>query len=60
MTMLELILIFILLALPVLYEHNYVFRYYFKFFIYYGLIMVTSVVVIPVMIWKPKNVENLM
>lgn len=49
----------VFLVLPVLYEYSQVFRYYFKFFIYYGLIMLTSVLVIPIMIWKPRNVENL-
>lgn len=56
----EFITIIILLLLPILYEHSHTFRYYLKFVIYYGLIMLTSVLVIPIMIWKPRNVENLM
>ncbi|CAH1389302.1 unnamed protein product [Nezara viridula] len=55
----ELITIIILLLLPIMYEHSHTFRYYLKFVIYYGLIMLTSVLVIPIMIWKPRNVENL-
>uniref|UniRef100_A0A0A9YNU8 1-acylglycerol-3-phosphate O-acyltransferase n=1 Tax=Lygus hesperus TaxID=30085 RepID=A0A0A9YNU8_LYGHE len=47
------------LLLPVLYEHSNTFRYYFKFFVYYGYIMVTSVVVLPIMLWNPRSVENL-
>lgn len=59
MSLAELLTISIFLLMPILYEHSNVFRYYFKFFTYYGVIMITSLVVIPVMVWKPRNVENL-
>ncbi|XP_014259114.1 1-acyl-sn-glycerol-3-phosphate acyltransferase alpha [Cimex lectularius] len=59
MTLSEFVSVFVFLLMPILYEHNRVFRYYFKFFVYYGFIMITSIIVIPIMIWKPRNVENL-
>ncbi|KAL1131571.1 hypothetical protein AAG570_011186 [Ranatra chinensis] len=59
MSLQEFFIISFFLVLPALYEWSNVFRYYFKFFVYYGIIMVTSVIVIPIMVWKPRNVENL-
>ncbi|XP_067006856.1 1-acyl-sn-glycerol-3-phosphate acyltransferase alpha [Anabrus simplex] len=57
---LELILIGFILILPFLYETSKAFRYYFKFFVYYGFVMTTAIVVIPVMIFRPKDVRNLL
>ncbi|BES92965.1 unnamed protein product [Nesidiocoris tenuis] len=59
MSALEFVSICCFLALPVFYEHSSTFRYYFKFFVYYAYIMVASVIVLPVMIMKPRSVENL-
>uniref|UniRef100_A0A1B6IBR7 1-acyl-sn-glycerol-3-phosphate acyltransferase n=1 Tax=Homalodisca liturata TaxID=320908 RepID=A0A1B6IBR7_9HEMI len=55
----ESLTIFIFLIVPIMYELSRGFRYYFKFFVYYFIIMLTSVVVIPIMMWKPKDVKNL-
>uniref|UniRef100_A0A1B6E5F2 1-acylglycerol-3-phosphate O-acyltransferase n=1 Tax=Clastoptera arizonana TaxID=38151 RepID=A0A1B6E5F2_9HEMI len=55
----EIFCLIFMLLIPIFYETNNAFRYYFKFFLYYGIIMLTSIVVMPVMIWRPGNVENL-
>ena len=57
---LELVLVAFILILPFLYETSRAFRYYFKFFIYYGIVMTTAVVVIPIMMCRPKDVRNLL
>jgi hypothetical protein len=57
---LELVLVAFILMLPFLYESSRAFRYYFKFFIYYGVVMTTAVVVIPIMMCRPKDVKNLL
>lgn len=56
----EVLTIFALLLTPVLYEISRGFRYYFKFFTYYFIVMFISVLVIPVMLWKPRDVKNLL
>ncbi|CAB0030172.1 unnamed protein product [Trichogramma brassicae] len=55
----EVLLVAFLLILPFLYEANRTFRYYFKFLIYYGVTMVYAVILIPIMMFRPKNVRNL-
>ncbi|XP_075227683.1 1-Acylglycerol-3-phosphate O-acyltransferase 1 [Lycorma delicatula] len=55
----ECFIVSFILTLPILYESSKMFRYYFKFFLYYGIIMITSVVVIPIMMWRPRDVKNL-
>lgn len=57
---LELVLVAFILILPFLYESSKAFRYYLKFFVYYGIVMTTAVVVIPIMICRPKDVKNLL
>lgn len=57
---LEWVLVAFILILPFLYESSKAFRYYFKFFIYYGIVMTTAVVVIPIMMCRPKDVKNLL
>lgn len=59
-TTFELLIIGFILILPFLYETNKKFRYYFKFFVYYGYVMTAAVFVIPIMAFKPKDVKNLM
>ncbi|PSN36827.1 hypothetical protein C0J52_25020 [Blattella germanica] len=56
----ELVLVAFILILPFLYETSRAFRYYFKFFVYYGIVMTIAVVVIPIMICRPKDVKNLL
>ncbi|XP_039288067.1 1-acyl-sn-glycerol-3-phosphate acyltransferase alpha isoform X1 [Nilaparvata lugens] len=55
----EIFIIVIILIIPFLYESSKAFRYYLKFFLYYGIIMLTSIIVIPIMIWHPRDVRNL-
>ncbi|KDR16862.1 1-acyl-sn-glycerol-3-phosphate acyltransferase alpha isoform X1 [Zootermopsis nevadensis] len=57
---LELVLVVFILILPFLYETSRAFRYYIKFFLYYGIVMTTAVVVIPIMMFRPKDVKNLL
>lgn len=52
--------IFLVLLLPFLYETSHVFRYYFKFLIYYVVVSSFAIFLIPVMLFKARNVENLM
>ncbi|XP_019877825.1 1-acyl-sn-glycerol-3-phosphate acyltransferase alpha [Aethina tumida] len=49
-----------ILILPFLYESSHVFRYHLKFFLYYGITMVNSVILIPVFCFRPKDVKNLL
>jgi len=59
-TSLEMVLVAFILILPFLYDTSRAFRYYFKFFVYYGIVMTTAVVVIPIMMCRPKDVKNLL
>ncbi|XP_017767110.1 PREDICTED: 1-acyl-sn-glycerol-3-phosphate acyltransferase alpha [Eufriesea mexicana] len=54
----EVILIGFILILPFLYEMSRTFRYYFKFFLYYGYLMLSSIVFLPIMMFRPRNVKN--
>ncbi|CAH0559019.1 unnamed protein product [Brassicogethes aeneus] len=49
-----------ILILPFFYESSHVFRYNLKFFLYYAIVMVNSVILIPVFCFKPKDVKNLL
>lgn len=55
----EVILVGFILVLPFLYETSRTFRYYFKFLIYYGIVMVNSVLLMPAFSLRPGNVKNL-
>ncbi|KAK0179785.1 hypothetical protein PV327_005503 [Microctonus hyperodae] len=57
---LEIIFIGFILVLPFLYETSHAFRYYFKFFLYYGIVMANSIILIPFMLFQPGNVKNLL
>lgn len=46
--------------LPFLYETNHIFRYYFKFLIYYGIVSFNSIVLIPAFLTRPCDVRNLL
>ncbi|XP_065345108.1 1-acyl-sn-glycerol-3-phosphate acyltransferase alpha [Cloeon dipterum] len=59
-SLLELIVVALMLALPFAYESSPKFRYYLKFAIYYGLVMTTAVFVIPIMMFRPGEVKNLL
>jgi lysophosphatidate acyltransferase len=54
----EVILVGFILVLPFLYETSRTFRYYFKFLIYYGIVMMNSVLLMPVISLRPGNVKN--
>ncbi|MPC99314.1 hypothetical protein E2C01_094721 [Portunus trituberculatus] len=41
-----------------LYEFSHRFRLYLKFMLYYTMVMVTSVLCIPFIIWRPGDVRN--
>lgn len=49
----------ILLILPFMYEMSHRFRYLFKFFMYYSVVMFNSVLFIPYMLCYPFDVRNL-
>ncbi|XP_037819037.1 1-acyl-sn-glycerol-3-phosphate acyltransferase alpha [Lucilia sericata] len=56
----ELFGLIVLLMLPFLYETSHIFRYYFKFLIYYGLVSFNSIVLIPAFMCRPCDVRNLL
>ncbi|KAJ8918029.1 hypothetical protein NQ315_011485 [Exocentrus adspersus] len=56
----EIVLASCILILPFLYESSHVFRYHLKFFLYYSIVMINSVILLPVFCFKPMNVRNLL
>ncbi|XP_036339268.1 1-acyl-sn-glycerol-3-phosphate acyltransferase alpha isoform X2 [Rhagoletis pomonella] len=58
----ELFALFLLLMLPFpfFYENSHIFRYYFKFFIYYGIVSINSIILIPAFLLRPFDVRNLL
>ncbi|XP_033185148.1 1-acyl-sn-glycerol-3-phosphate acyltransferase alpha [Bombus vosnesenskii] len=54
----EVILVGLFLLIPVLYEVSRTFRYYLKFFLYYGIAMLNSLILLPIVVFRPKNVKN--
>ncbi|XP_058803469.1 1-acyl-sn-glycerol-3-phosphate acyltransferase alpha [Phymastichus coffea] len=56
----EVLLVAFVLILPFLYETSRTFRYYFKFLMYYGIVMINAVILIPVMMFRSRNVKNLL
>lgn len=48
----------LLLLLPILYEVSSYFKYQAKFIFYYAIIMVSAVIMIPIFMFRPGNVEN--
>ncbi|CAL7947964.1 unnamed protein product [Xylocopa violacea] len=55
----EVILVGFILVLPFLFEMSRTFRYYFKFLLYYGYVMMFSIILLPIMLLRPWNVKNL-
>ncbi|XP_033226916.1 1-acyl-sn-glycerol-3-phosphate acyltransferase alpha [Belonocnema kinseyi] len=55
----EVILVASILVLPFLYETSRTFRYYFKFLVYYGVVMVNALLLTPYFCFRPYNVRNL-
>lgn len=55
----EIFLICGIILLPIFYETSHKFRYFFKFFIYYFVVMINSIILIPAMIFRAKDVRNL-
>lgn len=54
----EVILVGFILVLPFLYETSRTFRYYFKFLVYYSIVMITAVLLLPIISLRPGNVKN--
>lgn len=50
----------LMLPFPFFYENSHMFRYYFKFFIYYGIVSFNSVILIPAFLLRPFDVRNLL
>ncbi|XP_067636298.1 1-acyl-sn-glycerol-3-phosphate acyltransferase alpha-like [Eurosta solidaginis] len=61
-TYIELFVLVMLLMLPfpLIYENSPNFRYYFKFFIYYGIVSFNSIILIPAFLLRPFDVRNLL
>lgn len=59
-TYIELIVISLILLLPFLYETNHIFRYYFKFIVYYVVVSFNAIILIPPMLLRPCDVKNLL
>ena len=49
-----------ILILPFLYESSHVFRYHLKFVLYYAIVMLNSVILIPLFCFRAGNVRNLL
>nr|XP_014086572.2 1-acyl-sn-glycerol-3-phosphate acyltransferase alpha [Bactrocera oleae]XP_036232907.1 1-acyl-sn-glycerol-3-phosphate acyltransferase alpha [Bactrocera oleae]XP_036232908.1 1-acyl-sn-glycerol-3-phosphate acyltransferase alpha [Bactrocera oleae]XP_036232909.1 1-acyl-sn-glycerol-3-phosphate acyltransferase alpha [Bactrocera oleae] len=58
----ELFVLFLLLMLPFpfFYENSHMFRYYLKFFIYYGIVSFNALILIPAFLLRPFDVRNLL
>ncbi|CAH1107127.1 unnamed protein product [Psylliodes chrysocephalus] len=56
----EIFLASCILILPFLYESSHAFRYHLKFFLYYAIVMINSIILIPVYFFKPGDVKNLL
>lgn len=55
----EILLICGIILLPICYETSHKFRYNFKFFVYYFAVMINSLILIPAMLFRAKDVRNL-
>uniref|UniRef100_A0A182R6B4 1-acyl-sn-glycerol-3-phosphate acyltransferase n=1 Tax=Anopheles funestus TaxID=62324 RepID=A0A182R6B4_ANOFN len=55
----ELFLICAIILMPIFYETSSRFRYYFKFVVYYGVVILNSFILIPVFLFRPCDVRNL-
>ncbi|XP_021704643.1 1-acyl-sn-glycerol-3-phosphate acyltransferase alpha [Aedes aegypti] len=55
----EIFLICGIILMPIFYETSHKFRYFFKFFIYYFVLMINSIILIPAMMFRAKDVRNL-
>lgn len=56
----EMFFLCVILLLPFLYETSHVFRYYFKFCVYYGVVSFNAIILIPVMLFRACDVRNLL
>uniref|UniRef100_A0A0N7ZDG4 1-acyl-sn-glycerol-3-phosphate acyltransferase n=1 Tax=Scylla olivacea TaxID=85551 RepID=A0A0N7ZDG4_SCYOL len=52
------VLVAVVMVTSFLYEFSHRFRLYLKFMLYYTMVMVTSVLCIPFIIWRPGDVRN--
>lgn len=59
-TYFEIFVICLILLLPFLYETSHIFRYYLKFGIYYSVVSLNSIILIPPMLYRPCDVKNLL
>lgn len=59
-TYIELLVISLILLLPFLYETSHIFRYYFKFMVYYTVVSINAIILIPPMMLRPCDVKNLL
>lgn len=59
-TYFEIFVICMILLLPFLYETSHSFRYYFKYAVYYSVVSINSIILIPPMLCRPCDVKNLL
>ncbi|XP_055546835.1 1-acyl-sn-glycerol-3-phosphate acyltransferase alpha-like [Wyeomyia smithii] len=55
----EICLVCGIILLPILYETSQKFRYFFKFFVCYVGVIINSLILIPAMCFRPRDVRNL-
>lgn len=55
----QVLVVVLTILVAFLYETSGVFRYYIKFGLYYGLTIFESIFMIPIYLFRPKNVRNL-
>lgn len=55
----ELFLVCAIILMPIFYETSSRFRYYFKIFVYYAVVILNSFFFIPIFLFRPCDVRNL-
>lgn len=53
------LLLLVIFLLPIFYEGSPVFRYHFKIVMYYVLLSIQSLILIPIFVIRGRTVENL-
>lgn len=56
----EMFLVIFILVLTLLYKKNGTFLYYFKYILYVGLSNIIVILVLPIFMFRPKNIHNLL
>ncbi|CAD6220375.1 GSCOCG00005026001-RA-CDS [Cotesia congregata] len=58
MNLKEILIAILIIGLLILYKKSNVMKFYTKFFLYYGLLVVTNTFLIPILLLRPRDVRN--